>query len=37
MVVGSKNGDAATDLVLRSAADDPKLICLGKKVWRVNK
>jgi cytosine/adenosine deaminase-related metal-dependent hydrolase len=37
MVVGSRNGDAATDLVLRSAADDPKLICLGKKVWRVNK
>ncbi|MGD0056436.1 MAG: amidohydrolase family protein [Methanomassiliicoccales archaeon] len=37
MVVGTKNGDAATDLVLRSTADDPKLICMGKKVWRVNR
>lgn len=37
MVVGTKNGDAATNLVLRSAADDPKLICIGKKVWRTNR
>ena len=37
MVVGSKNGDAVTDLVLRSAADDPKMICVGRKVWRVNR
>jgi cytosine/adenosine deaminase-related metal-dependent hydrolase len=37
MVVGAKNGDAVTNLVLRSAADDPKLICVGKKVWRINR
>jgi len=37
MVVGSKKGNPITDLVLRSQADDPKLICIGKKVWRVNR
>jgi cytosine/adenosine deaminase-related metal-dependent hydrolase len=37
MVIGNKNGDTVTDLVLRSAAENPKLVCVGKKLWRVDK
>ncbi len=32
MVIGSKKGDAATDLVLRSGADDPIMVCVGNRV-----
>jgi cytosine/adenosine deaminase-related metal-dependent hydrolase len=33
-VIQSKTGDPMTDLLLRSAADDPLLVCMGRGLWR---
>ena len=34
VVMRSRDGDAVTDLVLRSAVEDPRMVCLGRNVWR---
>jgi len=34
MVLRQRGGDPITDLVLRSAADAPELVCIGKNCWR---
>lgn len=34
MVLGRKKGDAATNLVFRSGADDPHMVCLGERIWK---
>jgi cytosine/adenosine deaminase-related metal-dependent hydrolase len=34
VVIRSRDGDAVTDLVLRSAVEDPVLVCHGTQVWR---
>jgi cytosine/adenosine deaminase-related metal-dependent hydrolase len=34
MVVRDKHGDPATDLVLRTAGEEPLLVCAGEKTWR---
>lgn len=34
MVLRQRGGDPVTDLVLRSAADAPELVCIGKNCWR---
>lgn len=34
MVVRSQNGDPVTDLVLRTAGEQPLLVCMGGRTWR---
>ncbi|MFP4546025.1 MAG: amidohydrolase family protein, partial [Methanomassiliicoccales archaeon] len=34
MVVRPKGGEVMTDIVLRSGADDPRLVCIGNNTWR---
>lgn len=34
MVLRQRGGDPISDLVLRSAADAPELVCIGKNCWR---
>ena len=34
MVLRHRGGDAMSDLVLRSAADAPELVCIGNNCWR---
>ena len=34
MVLRHRGGDPTTDLVLRSAAEAPELVCIGKNCWR---
>jgi cytosine/adenosine deaminase-related metal-dependent hydrolase len=34
MVLRQRGGDPLSDLVLRSAADAPELVCIGKNCWR---
>ncbi|MBI0584670.1 MAG: amidohydrolase family protein [Methanomassiliicoccus sp.] len=37
MVVRSKHGDPLTDLVLRTAGEEPLLVCADGKTWRVTR
>jgi cytosine/adenosine deaminase-related metal-dependent hydrolase len=34
MVVRDKHGDPVTDLVLRTAGEDPTMVCTGGRTWR---
>jgi cytosine/adenosine deaminase-related metal-dependent hydrolase len=34
MVVHSKHGEPLTDLVLRTAGEEPLFVCAGNKTWR---
>lgn len=37
MVLNGKNGNVMTDIILRSSAEDPVLVCVGKRTWRRSK
>ncbi len=37
MVLEGKNGNVMTDIILRSGAKDPVLVCVGESTWRRSK
>jgi len=34
MVLRSRGGNPVSDLILRSASEDPLLVCVGERIWR---